>query len=83
MLDKEKFAKEIDEYSIIKTGEVFLVIALIEIRETLDHYIEQRIKSDKVIEGVLEDIQNNCSVIADDFHNLEVPDDFGNQQSKK
>lgn len=79
MLDKKKFTNQIyDRKSIIEDGDAFLIIALIEIRETIDGYIEHRIESDKVIVGVLKDIQNNCSIIADDFHNLEVPDDFGN-----
>lgn len=67
MLDKNKFAKEIDEYSVISTESVFIIIALIEIRETLDRYIEQRIENDKVIEGILQDIQNSGSVIAEHF----------------
>lgn len=56
MLDKNKFAKGIDEYSIISTDAAFTIIALIEIREAVDRYIEQRIKSDKVVEGLLKDI---------------------------
>lgn len=65
MLDKQKFTNKIydsyiyrDRKSIIEDGDAFLIIALIEIRESVDRYIEQRIKSDKVIEGLLKLIDN-------------------------
>lgn len=60
MLDKQKFIKVLGESQIIASVEsdAFFVIALIEIRESVDRYIEQRIKSDKVLEGVLKDIYN-------------------------
>jgi len=58
MLDKKQFTKMLGESQIIATVEndVLLVIALIEIRESVDRCIEQRIKSDKVLENVLKDI---------------------------
>lgn len=56
MLEKERFIKEIQRETFIEAGDVFLIIALIEIREAIDRYIEQRIESNKVLEGVFKDI---------------------------
>lgn len=56
MLDKKKFIDGIQRASLVGAGEAFAIIALIEIRESVDRYIEQRIKSDKVLEGILKDI---------------------------
>ena len=56
MLDKNKYTNEIHQRTVTETNDFYIVIALIEIREAVDRYIEQRIKSDKVIEGILKDI---------------------------
>jgi len=60
MLDKKKFTDKLyHRKSIIEDSDAFFVIALIEIREAVDRYIEQRIESDKVFEGILKDIYNS------------------------
>lgn len=39
--------------------------ALLLISESLDDYIEHRIKTDKVLEGILKDIQGNISTMSE------------------
>ena len=59
MFDKKNLFKRFEnKWAYIEIGDAFIIIALIEIRETFDRYIEQRIKSDKVFEGILKDIYN-------------------------
>lgn len=41
------------------------IVALIEIRESIDNYIAAKIQSDKTIEGVLTDIQGGIAGIAE------------------
>jgi len=64
MLNKQKLLEENEQkkLDIYPEAVSFLIIGLIEIRETIeeaiDCYIERRIKSDKVIMGLIRDLEN-------------------------
>lgn len=58
MLNKETILRANDLFArdpVMQTLNL-TIVALIEIRESIDKYVEQRITSDKVLEGLLKDI---------------------------
>lgn len=58
---REKLRKEIEDEFKAKADFLF-VKPLLLISENLDDYIKHRIETDKVLEGILEDIRGNLSV---------------------
>ena len=51
--------------------------------ESLDDYIEHRIRSDKVLEGILQDIQGGISLISEEFKNLILPENENHPPDKE
>lgn len=54
--DRQKIRAKIAQHTENRTESTLLLIS-----ESLDDYIEHRIQSDKVLEGILKDIQGNLA----------------------